>query len=184
MQTQLAAYADERIQKAAAYFYGQLQSAVTDLHTQLGRHVGTSKELAGKADELLRWVMNKTLQLETFSQKMFSTDAYLDVLRQPKMPLAHSYLKVLNAKPNEALFEQLVKWRELTAQTEGVLSSMIFSEQTLAAIAAKLPETLKALSGIKGVGTEKCSRYGASILTMIRVYQHEASGKADQKSLF
>jgi superfamily II DNA helicase RecQ len=119
-----------------------------------------------------------------FSQEDFSTEAYLELKRNLKIELTHSYLKALNAKPNEKLYEQLLNWREITAKAENVMPNMILTEKTAAIIAEKLPVTLKALSGIKGVGPEKSSRYGAAILTVVRAYQQEVSGAADQGSLF
>jgi hypothetical protein len=184
MRGQLGKYSDERIGNAAGYFFEKLETLVATLHAQLTGFVGTSKDLAGKADELLRWVLAKAQQLDTFRTAPFSTGAYLTMLRKPKPPVSLSYLKALNAKPNEALFEQLMAWRDITAQDEGVLPGMLFSEQTLAAIAAKLPETLKTLSATKGIGAEKTGRYGAALLTIIRAYQQQSSGTADQVTLF
>lgn len=184
LPTQLPGYPDERIGKAAAYFHTKLSAAIEILHKQLAQFIGTSKELAAKADDLLRWMMQRLTLMDTFSKTPFTTTRYLELLRSAKTPLSHSYVKALNARPNEKLFEQLLNWREQTAQAESVLGSMLFTEQTLAAIAAKVPETLKTLSGVKGVGPEKTSRYGNAILTLVRAYQRESSGAADQASLF
>lgn len=180
---QLPGYADERIRKAASYFKEKLDTAGVALHASLTAFVGNSKEMAAKADELLRWTLNRSKLLEIFSDTIFSTDKYLQAIRKKNL-LENSLLKALNAKPNERLYEQLINWREATAQAEGILESMLFSEQTLAAIAAKLPSTLKNLSGIKGVGPEKTTRYGAAVLTLIRTYEQEQNGAADQASLF
>ncbi|OJW16835.1 HRDC domain-containing protein [Mucilaginibacter sp. 44-25] len=65
-----------------------------------------------------------------------------------------------------------------------MLGSMLFTEQTLAAVAAKFPQTPKNLSGIKGIGPEKTNRYGAAILTMIRTYEHQKGGVEAQVTLF
>jgi hypothetical protein len=183
LEKQLRNYPFERIQKAAGYFKDKLETIAGNLHKQLTGFVGTSRELAGKADDLLNWLMDRLQLMDTFSAETFTTNAYLDVQRAKKQP-RHSYLKTLNAKPNEALFEELMAWRDTTAQKENVLATMVFSEQTLAAIAAKLPATLKALSGIKGVGQEKTARYGPAILERIRSYQDEISGAVEQRSLF
>ncbi len=183
MEKQLSSYSDDRIQKASAYFREKLEAMSISLHKQLTMFVGSSKELAGKADELLNWIMNRLQLLEAFSTRLFTTESYLDLQRNKKQS-GSIYLKALNAKPNEALFESLVSWRDQTAKQENVLASMLFSEQTLAAIAAKLPETLKSLSGIKGIGPEKTIRYGPAMLTLIRAYQQGESGAADQVSLF
>lgn len=184
LQLQLKNYPDERIRKAAAYFRDKIYPAITTLHAQLTAFIGTSKELAGKADELLRWLMARAGVLQAFSEQAFNTNAYLTLQKKAKAIPEHSYLQQLNARPNEALIAQLLDWRHQTALQEGVLANMLFSEQTLVAVAAKLPATLKALSGIKGIGPEKTTRYGAAILTLIRAYTQQQSGLKDQAILF
>lgn len=183
LEKQLSKYTDDRIKNAAGYFHEKLSSAASSLHSAIPNYIGTSKEMAGKADELINWLMNRLKLLDIFKAVPFKTDVYLD-LQRSKPQSDSAYLKALNARPNEKLIAQLLDWREQTARTENILASMLFTEQTLAAIAAKLPATLKALSGIKGVGPEKTSRYGAAILTRIRDYQNEATGASDQASLF
>lgn len=184
LPAQLPKYTDERIRKAAAYFHTKMEAAAADLHRQLSLFVGTSKDLAEKADSLLRWIMSRLNWMETFRELPFTTDAYLHLLRQPKETSGGSYLKALSARQNEKLYEQLLEWRDKTAQAENMLSSMLFTEQTLVAIAARLPATLKVLSGIRGVGPEKTNRYGSAILTMIRAYLQESNGTDSQASLF
>lgn len=181
---QLPTLGTDRIQKAAAYFAEKLNKYVDSLHQQLTGAVDTSKELAGKADNLLRWITARIKLLQVFAEQSFRSEQFIALQRQSSGPLSHSYLKALNAKPNEKLYETLLTWREDTAKNEQVLASMLFSDQTLAAIAAKLPETLKALSGVKGIGPEKTSRYGTAIMMLIRAYQQESSGTADQVSMF
>ncbi|MCC8408192.1 AAA family ATPase [Mucilaginibacter sp. UR6-1] len=184
MQAHLATYTDDRVQKAADYFHNKLEGIINALHSQLGSFIGNSKELAGRADKLLRWLISRISFLDTFRKAPFNTQAFLELRRKPQPALSHSYLKTLNAKPNEELLDSLLAWRNQTAKAEGVLASMLFSEQALAAVAAKLPGTLKSLSGIKGIGSEKTKRYGAAILTLIRAFEHQNSGIADQASLF
>ena len=65
------------------------------------------------------------------------------------------------------------------------MPNMVLSEKTVAAIAEKLPSTLKALGAIKGVGAHKAMQYGAELIGLIRAYQQDASGSAnEQVSLF
>jgi len=65
------------------------------------------------------------------------------------------------------------------------MPNMVLSEKTLAAVAEKLPATLKILSAIKGVGPQKATQYGADLITLIRSYQQEMqSSEIEQRSLF
>ncbi|MEJ7778904.1 MAG: HRDC domain-containing protein [Daejeonella sp.] len=65
-----------------------------------------------------------------------------------------------------------------------LIPSMIFSDQTVNVIGQKLPASVKAFSAIKGVGPQKASQFGTDVLTLIRNYQNQRSGSAEQVSLF
>lgn len=175
----------ERSQQAAAYFLDKLKSATENLHRHLPGIIGESKEKAGKADKLINWLMHRINLLEYFAQHPFSTDNYLELSRNKPGTNASSYLKALNAKANEELYEQMLTWREQTATKEKIMPNMVLSEKTLEAIAAKLPDTLKNLGGVKGVGPQKAALYGAELIGMIRAYkQAQQGGGIEQVSLF
>ena len=175
----------ERSLQAAAYFLEKLRPAVEKLHIQLPALIGESKDRAGKADQLISWLMHRIGLMAYFSLHPFTTAAYLEeVKNKPSVP-GRSYLKALNGVPNEKLYERLLLWREKMAAAEKVMPSMILSEKTAAAVAAKLPETLKTLSAIKGVGPQKAGQYGAELIGMIRSYQQEINGTGEEQvSLF
>jgi len=180
---QLVNYDADRIQKAAAYFHGKLSAAVQNLHQQLPAFIGQSKETAAKADELINWLMERIKILDYFTKAEFTALAYLEV--QTKKSNVSTYLKTLNALPNEELYEQILAWRVTIANKEKVMPNMIMSEKTVATIAEKLPATLKALSTIKGVGLQKAAQFGADIIGLIRVYEQQLQGTgAEQVNLF
>jgi hypothetical protein len=184
---QPAAQTGERIKKAAAYFREKLSAATESLHKQLPTLIGTSKEAAAKADALIQWMKARISLMEHFSKEDFSVDAYLEVRKSAQAAAAktRTYVKALNAKPNEKLFEQLLGWRQSIAEKEKIMPNMVLSEKMLATIAEKLPQTLKAISAIKGVGPQKSQRYGAELITLIRNYQQASSGsEKEQASLF
>jgi hypothetical protein len=174
----------ERSQGAASYFLEKLAQAVERLHTQLPAWIDKSKEQAAKADKLITWLMTRIVMMQHFSANAFSTTGYLEVKAKGKVITQKSYVKLLNAKPNEALFQQLMEWRETQADLEKVMPNMILSEKTAAGIAEKLPATLKALSAIKGVGPTKAAQYGNDLIQLIRNYQQVIEGAAPQNILF
>ncbi|TWR25708.1 AAA family ATPase [Mucilaginibacter pallidiroseus] len=171
-----------RSTQAAKYFRDKLTQAVEQAHRQLPTIVAQSKEKAGKADQLIIWLMNRVKLMEYFSANEFSTMAYLDAIKNKINNYEGSYLKALNALPNEKLYEQLLTWRDKVASKEQVMPNMVLTEKALATIAEKLPATLKTLSGIKGVGPHKVNSYGADIIMLIRNY--EQGDTAEQVSLF
>lgn len=172
----------ERSQQAAAYFLEKLQRAIDVLHQQLPLYIGQSKDKAGKADQLIIWLMNRVCLLEYFSANPFTTAACLEQEGNKLKLFDKSYLKALNALPNEKLYEQILSWRETKATTEGIMPNMVLSEKTAAAIAEKLPATLKALGGVKGVGAQKAAQYGAEIIGLIRTYQQQSYGDGKEQS--
>ncbi|MEN0052543.1 MAG: HRDC domain-containing protein [Mucilaginibacter sp.] len=186
---QLNTFSTERIQKAASYFYDKLKTAAENLHRQLPTTIGQSKEKAVKADQLLQWIMMRISLMEYFSKKNFTTANYLELKQKSRAESladqSRSYVKALNAKPNEELYNQFMSWRIAEADKSGIMPNMVLSENTMAAIAEKLPATLKALSGIKGVGQQKALQYGQELINMIRSYQQELQGPGtEQVSLF
>lgn len=174
-----------RSQQAAGYFLDKLRITVEDLHRQLPSIIGQSKTAAAKADQLIIWLMNRIHLMEYFALHPFTTTAYLELIKNKIGAHDQSYLKALNAKPNEKLYEQMISWREQASLKQNVMPNMIFTEKTLASIAEKLPPTLKALGSIKGVGVHKATQYGPELITMIRTYLQELQGPAtEQASLF
>lgn len=175
----------ERSQQAATYFLEKLTVATESLHRQLPGLIGQSKEAAKKADQLIIWLMNRIRLMEHFAQAPFTAAGYLEVSKDKIKTYDRSYLKALNALPNEKLYEQILEWREGAAAKENVMPNMVLSEKTAAAIAEKLPATLKALGAIKGVGLQKANQYGSELIGLIRIYQQDLLGPgAEQVSLF
>ncbi|RWY50288.1 AAA family ATPase [Mucilaginibacter gilvus] len=179
----------DRIQKAAAYFLDKLTQATESLHRQMPGFIGQSVEKAAKTDKLMQWIMARIGLMAYFSKAIFTGDAYLEQKKTAHAGAmadkSRSYLKALNAKPNEDFYVQLLAWRDTRAANDRVMPSMVLSEQAAATVAEKLPATLKALSSIKGIGPQKASLYGSDLITMIRVYQQELAGiDTEQGSFF
>lgn len=176
----------KRIQKAAVYFLDVLKTAVESLHLQIPSIIGTSKEGAAKADHLLQWLIARISLMEHFAKEDFTVESYLKAVNvaSSEKP-GHSYVKALNAKPNEKLYQQILEWRHLTADREKLMPNAIISERTAATIAEKLPATIKTLGAIKGIGPLKAQQYGTGLISLIRAYEQELKGpEAEQGNLF
>jgi hypothetical protein len=175
----------ERSSQAANYFLEKLSEAVESLHRQLPGLIGQSKEQAKKADQLIIWLMNRIRLMGHFAVHPFTTASYLTQTKNKISNHDRSYLKALNAIPNEKLFEQLIAWRATIAGQEQLMPERVLSERTAASIAEKMPATLKALSALKGVGPAKAAQYGAELIGLIRAYQQELQGAgSEQVSMF
>jgi hypothetical protein len=175
----------EKSMQAAAYFKDKLELLTETLHQNLPMFIGKAKDVAHKADRLIHWLTNRIHLLQHFAQHPFTGVEYLTINKQKVTADDKSYVKALNAKPNEKLYQTLLTWRDEMALQEKIMPNMIFSENTIASIAEKLPATLKALGSIKGVGVQKASKYGAAIINLIRGYQQDLQGVGvEQVSLF
>ena len=75
----------------------------------------------------------------------------------------------------EARLRRLEAWRRETAAADGVPPYIIFSNDTLAKIAAAEPQTLDELATIKGVGPVKLSRYGETVLGVLQAVPESAA---------
>ena len=75
----------------------------------------------------------------------------------------------------EARLRKLETWRRETAAADGVPPYIVFSNDTLAKIAAANPQTLDELDTVKGVGPVKLSRYGETVLGVLKLQATDPS---------
>ncbi len=68
---------------------------------------------------------------------------------------------------DDPLFEALRSWRRDKAKAADVPAYVIFSDQTLRAIAKRRPTTRSALAGMPGVGPVKLERYAGEVLELV-----------------
>jgi len=75
---------------------------------------------------------------------------------------------------NEILFERLRTLRKELADERQVPAYVIFGDATLREMAAALPASLEAMSGISGVGQKKLAEFGERFIAEIRAFEGEA----------
>jgi len=69
---------------------------------------------------------------------------------------------------DEELLLRLKSWRLDTAKEQNVPAYVVFTDNTLIAIAELMPEDEAALIAIPGIGARKLEQYGADVLDMVR----------------
>jgi DNA helicase II / ATP-dependent DNA helicase PcrA len=69
---------------------------------------------------------------------------------------------------DDELLLQLKDWRSRTAKEQKVPAFVVFSDNTLIAIAEMLPTDEAALVAIPGIGARKLEQYGADLLALVR----------------
>ena len=93
--------------------------------------------------------------------------------REKKPEPAARRTEELAADVDEKLFEKLRTLRTKVAQRAGVPPYVVFSNATLADMAARQPKSEYELLGVRGVGEAKARRYGAEFVDCIRAYLEE-----------
>ena len=91
-------------------------------------------------------------------------------LPREKKPETARRTEELAADVDEKLFEKLRALRTKVAQRAGVPPYVVFSNATLADMAARQPKSEYELLGVRGVGEAKARRYGAEFVDCIRAY--------------
>ena len=99
------------------------------------------------------------------------------LINEPKRSeRADSKIKSASAEEAEydkSLFTLLRNKRKELADAAGVPPYIIFSDKTLAQMAAYFPQTKESLLNMSGMGRVKYERYGADFLTVIKAYCRE-----------
>ena len=93
-------------------------------------------------------------------------------------PLHEKPVRLAAEKPVEALLGELKALRLQLAHAEDVPAYIIFTNATLADMAAKRPHTMQELLAVPGVGKAKAARYGEAFLTAVR--QFEENGRNNE----
>ena len=94
-------------------------------------------------------------------------------LPREKKPETVRRTEELSADVDERLFEKLRALCIKVAQRAGVPPYVVFSNATLADMAARQPKSEYELLGVRGVGEAKARRYGAEFVDCIRDYLEE-----------
>lgn len=68
---------------------------------------------------------------------------------------------------DEALFQNLRKWRADEARKLGMPPYIVATDRVLRAVVEKRPVTVEALRGVPGFGPAKTEKYGASVLELV-----------------
>lgn len=69
--------------------------------------------------------------------------------------------------PEEALFQELRRWRREQAHERGVPPYVIFNDEALIGLAKLRPATPAGLTGVKGIGQAKAAEYGDSVVALL-----------------
>ncbi len=175
----------ERITKASAYFEEKIAAGIGPSIEQLEIETD-NKEIGKKAKKLCSRLQEETAvklaavkcctdgfnaaqYLRAISTAEIKTVAKKEPARPMKTAVTYSEADI----DHPELFEKLRAWRAERAAEEGVPHFQILHQKTLIQIAVNLPDSLKDLMKIKGIGKKLAARYGEELTAIVADYRQK-----------
>ena len=91
-----------------------------------------------------------------------------EVASRPARPRRRGGPAELPDGADPELFARLRAWRSARAETQKVPAYVVFTDATLAALAARQPADVAGLVAVPGIGQTKLDRYGEDVLAIVR----------------
>lgn len=104
----------------------------------------------------------------TFVLKYFPNRVEVDQKLAPKGDRDEAWRKLLTEK-DMGLFNLLRDWRSQLSKKDGMPPYILFTNQQLALIVKKRPQSLAELTQIDGIGNGKAQKYGQEILDISKI---------------
>lgn len=169
----------ERIKKAAEFFSSKLQSSLKEIIA--GFSVETDNKTVKKSvsEAFVRIRKEGIAKLACLNSVTtgFTVSKYLEA--KAKSVIEVSAARSHSAKPVEDtsgniehpdLFRQLKDWRNIKAAEMHLPHYMIIPQKTMVTLANFMPQSMRALKSVKGMGVKKSEKFGEEILEIIISY--------------
>ena len=174
----------ERTQKASAYFQEKFEEGIGQ-HVEHLQIETDNKEIRKKAKNICKRLHEETVVKQAAVKCCstgFSSSQYLRAISSAEITAAPKKMREDRQTKNAAtyseadiehpeLFEILREWRSTKAKDNGVPHYQVLHQKTLIQIVVNLPNTLKALMTIKGIGKKLAERYGQELVAMVSDYR-------------
>ncbi len=169
----------ERIIKAAGFFSAKLESALEEILA--GYSVETDNKTVRKSvsDALERIRKEGVTKLACLNavRSGFNLSTYLDARAKSAIDIPAVKSNAANSKDDAsgiiqspALFGQLKEWRNKKASEMTLPHYMILPQKTMVALTNIMPQSLRALKRVKGMGEKKTEKFGEELLDIIISY--------------
>ena len=175
----------ERLAKAAAYFREKFETILKPCVDGLEVE-SDNKEVRkriGDAIKLVRQECALKFAAVLACGEGFSPARYLRALsaaameeEQSKAKTGSIYTEADVGHPE--LFRELRQWRTKKAKDEAIAPFQVLHQKTLIQIAVHLPDSIKTLKGIKGIGKRLTEKYGEEIVALVAGYRKEKNIEA------
>ena len=169
----------ERVKKAAVYFSDKLEAALKEILA--GFTVETDNKTVRKSvtEALERTRKEGVTKLACLNavRSGFEIGKYLDARAKSAIDIpavrSHTVRSVEDTSgiiKHPVLLSRLKEWRNNKAKETALPHYMILPQKTMVTLANFVPQSLRALKQVKGMGTKKSEKYGEELLDIIISY--------------
>lgn len=182
----------ERLHKGSIYFEEKFAAGIGQVVASFVVETD-NKEIRKKAKDLCKWLQEETaikLAAVRSCTSGFRTAEYLKAIASAEIdskPKREPKEKPLYAEADidhPELFQNLKEWRSRKAKEENIAHYRVLHQKTLVQIAVNLPNTLKELESIKGIGKKLAEKYGEELVAMVVAYREKHGIEAVNLPLF
>jgi GTPase SAR1 family protein len=171
----------ERLQKAANYFYTKLSEEMLPESRQIpfiSDNKGVVKTGLEYLENLQKEIFVKIACFKTCTTT-FSTASYINARTHAEFDFANAKRSAPTAAPTSAaprnttypeLYKKLAQWRESVAFDHGVEPYEVLPTKTLQDLVLFLPVDTASLKKIKGIGKVRIKQFGEEITDIIRKF--------------
>lgn len=179
----------ERLKKAAAYFSDKLEADLKGILNGFAVETDnkTVRKSVNEALERVRKEGATMLACLNESRSGFNIVKYLDARAKSAIELlpvkqrsSGSVEDTSGIVSNPVLLRRLREWRNRKADESGLPHYMILPQKTMVTLVNFLPQSLRALKQVKGMGTKKTEKYGEELLDLITSYCSEENIEAPE----
>lgn len=173
----------QRLKKAAAYFYGKTNAILLKPLEQADWDIDNralKKQIHQRLGDIAEEAKTKQAAFEICSEE-FSVSGIMDARAKALVNTGGSKSKKKKARelesystiPHPELYNLLRSWRYEKSQELNQPAYMIFSQKSLVELVTYLPLSLAELKLINGLGKRKIDRFGEDIIDLIGEYCEE-----------
>ena len=169
----------ERVKKAAVYFSDKLEADLKDVLTGFAVESDnrTVRKSVTEALERIKKEGFTKLACLNAVKAGFETGRFLDARAKSAIDIpparSRDYISAEDTSgivKYPALLRSLKEWRNIKAKETNLPHYMIIPQKTMVTLANLVPQSLRALKQVKGMGPRKSEKYGAEILDIIVSY--------------
>lgn len=169
----------ERIQKGCGYFLNLLQTNLLPWLTQADWETDNKAVKKSVAEGLQRTRQIVRTHSDCLAACLtgFSIESFLNarslsrIERNESAP--HSAAKAAPKTAHPKLYTKLYQWRDVQIKNHHLAPFQVLQAATLIQLTETMPQSMKALAEIKGLGKTKIARWGKEILEIIHAYAKE-----------